>query len=109
MGRRRISRRQLRSRATPGIAVNDESSTDTESGSPVNVAQSETPALRPMQNSPVRTSNRFTPIEEINVVASEASVGSNPAQNRLSFPPPPSRVPTAEFSLHYSGYWDEQV
>ena len=109
MGRRRISRRQLRSRATPGIAVNDESSTDTESGSPVNVARSETPALRPMQNSPVRTSNRFTPIEEINVVASEASVGSNPAQNRLSFPPPPSTVPTAEFSLHNPGNGDEQV
>ena len=109
MGRRRISRRQLRSRATPGIAVNDESSTDTESGSPVNVARSETPALRPMQNNPVRTSNRFTPIEEINVVASEASVGSNPAQNRLSFPPPPSRVPAAEFSLHNPGYGDEQV
>ena len=81
MGRRRISRRQLQSRGT------DESSIDTKSGSPVNNARSDTPALRSMQNSLVRTSNRFTPIEEINDVASEASVGSNPAQNRLSFFP----------------------
>ena len=62
-----------------------------------------------MKNSPVCTSNRFTPIEEINDVASEASVGSNPAQNRLSFPAPPSKVPTAEFSLHNPWYGDEQV
>ena len=62
-----------------------------------------------MKNSPMCTSTRFTPIEEINEVASETSVGSNPAQNRLSFPPPPSRVPTAEFSLHNPWYGDEKV
>ena len=64
MGRRRMSRRQNPSRASSRTAVNDDFSTDTESGSPVNVARSDTLSLNSMQNSPVRTMNRFSPIEE---------------------------------------------
>ena len=76
MGRRRVNRRQNPSRATSETVVNDDFSSDSESGSPVNVARSETLTLGSMHDSPVRTSNRFSPIEENSSVRREPSTNS---------------------------------
>ena len=87
MGRRSINRRQNPSRATSETVVNDEFSSDSESGSPVNVARSETLTLGSMHDSSVRTRNRFSPIEENSSVRREPGTNSvNDAESRQQIP-----------------------
>ena len=76
MGRRRVNPRQNPSRATSETVVNDDFSSDSESGSPVNVARSETVTLGSMHDSPVRRTNRFSPIEENSSVRREPGTNS---------------------------------
>ena len=76
MGRRRVKRTQNPSRATSESVVNDDFSSDSESGSPVNVARSETLTLGSMHDSPIRTRNIFSPIEENSSVRREPGTNS---------------------------------
>ena len=83
MGRRRVNRRQNPSRATSETVVNDDFSSDSESGSPVNVARSETLTLGSMHDSPVRTRNRISFLIFISPIEENSSVRREPGSNSV--------------------------
>ena len=76
MGRRRVNRRQNPSRATSETVGTDDFSSDSESGSPVNIARSETLTLGSMHDSPIRTRNRFSLIQENSSARRESGTNS---------------------------------
>ena len=117
MGRRRSNRRQTLSRANSELTLTEgDASSDSESNTSVavrdtHITNSPTIPEHPQaaHSSRLSTANRFTPIEENDVVVSQASEGSNLAPNRLILPPPTNRMPASDFTLANSGFGDEEL
>ena len=105
MERKRINRRQNISGANSEITLNeDEASSDTESDTSVTLHDTrnrDSPTFSDpahvAQNNIVSTCNRFTPIEENDVVVQEPSTSSNPTKIGKSFPHQPAEFRPSRF------------